>query len=346
MFQDQRFKTLKSLWCRHGLVAVCVAVITGLVWLGTPAWAAPVKRPLNQTVPDPTATSESGPVATATPRPDDVSDGTTDEGSDLDPDAESVDPDATNIDFPDGPDSSNSTQELTALVTVDGLNLRDGPGTGFNPLGSLAANTTVSVLSRNEDGTWWYVCCLQDTTTHGWASAQLLTPNFDAAQALGLLPLFGDVPTVPATATPHPTNRAQPAGQPLTVDFFLEPYFVWQGITATLTITLTNPNTFDAEDVLLSDELPVGLTLVSAEASAGGTVEIADTPMGQPLLLFRWESIPADTGVTATIVAVIDDDLPNGAVIDNLVATRARNVAYGSGAVTIGLPPVVPPDFQ
>jgi uncharacterized repeat protein (TIGR01451 family) len=121
---------------------------------------------------------------------------------------------------------------------------------------------------------------------------------------------------------------------------------VWQGITATHTISVNNPNAIDAETVLLSDELPAGLTLITAEADAGGTVDIADTPSGRPLLLFRWSTIPADTGVTATIVAQVDDDLPNGAVIDNLVATRARNVGYGSNAVTIGLPPVVPPDFQ
>jgi uncharacterized repeat protein (TIGR01451 family) len=232
-------------------------------------------------------------------------------------------------------------------VTVNGLNLREGPGTSFNTLGSLPANTQVTVLSRSEDGAWWYICCIPGSETTGWASAQLLTPNFDLAQANALIPLFGAAPVAPATATPQPATETLPqAEQPLSVDFSIDPYFVWQGITATLTITVNNPNTVDAVNVLLSDELPAMLTLVEAAADAGGTVETVTTADGRPLLLFRWESIPADTAVTATIVSLVSPDIADGEVIDNLVATRANNVAYSTSAVTIGMPPVVPPDFQ
>jgi uncharacterized repeat protein (TIGR01451 family) len=350
MFKHPTLKKLEFLCRRHWIVAVCIATVTAIMWYGAPAWAAPVARPLYQTVPRPTPTSESGPVATATPQPADDDDGSSGGGGSSDPGAAPVDPNAPNITFPQNPGSTgtgNTGTQLTALVTVNGLNLRDGPGTSFNTLGNIPTNTEVTVLSRNEDGTWWYICCLPGTQTNGWVSAQLLAPNFDAAQANTLLPLFGTAPSAPAAATPQPANQTQPqAALPLAVDFFIEPYFVWQGITATLTITVNNPNTVDAENVLLSDELPAGLTLVTAEADAAGTVEITETPTGRPLLLFRWNTIPADTGATATIVALVNTDLANGAVIDNLVATRARNVTYSTSAITIGLPPVVPPDFQ
>jgi uncharacterized repeat protein (TIGR01451 family) len=231
---------------------------------------------------------------------------------------------------------------------VNGLNVREGPGTTFNVLGNIPANTQVSVLSRNEDGAWWYICCLPGTQTAGWVSAQLLAPNFDGTQATTLLPLFGTTPTAPAAvSTPAPANATLPQAEgPLQVDFLLQPYFVWQGITATLTITVNNPNTVDAVNVLLSNELPATLSLVSAEADAGGTVETQTAASGNPLLFFRWANVPADTAVTATLVVLVARDLSDGAVIDNLVATRASNVPYSTGAVTIGMPPVLPPNFQ
>jgi uncharacterized repeat protein (TIGR01451 family) len=293
-------------------------------------------------VPDPTPTSEGDPLATATPQPDD-GDEESEESAASTP---TPDPASPNITFQDPAGAPAS--DLTALVTVDGLNVREGPATSFNALGNIPANTQVTVLSRSEDGAWWYICCLPGTQTTGWVSAQLLAPNFDAAQAATLIPVFGTTPTAPAVAaTPQPANQSLPqAGQPLEVDFSLFPYFVWQGITATLTITVNNPNSVDAVNVLLSDELPAALTLVEATADANGTVETVTTANGRPLLLFRWPTVPADTAVTATLVVLVSETLADGDVVDNLVATRASNAPYGADAVTIGMPPVVPPNFQ
>jgi uncharacterized repeat protein (TIGR01451 family) len=338
-------------WLRsHWLIVLCAVGFVAILWIGTPAWAAPVARPLNQTVPRPTPTSEGDPVATATPRPDEGDDeGDAGGGSENVSENGSTAPvDAPNIVFPQEPGGSTSIS-LTAQVTVNGLNLREGPGTNFNVLGNLPANSQVTVLARNEDGAWWYVCCLPNTETTGWVSAQLLTPNFDPAQANTLIPLFGATPAAPPTAvaTTQPTAQSLPqAEQPLAIDFQIAPFFVWQGITATLTITVNNPNMVDAANVVLSDELPEALTLIEAEADAGGSVETVTTAGGRTLLLFRWATIPADTAVNATIVTLVSPDLADGAVIDNLVATSGRNIAYSTAAVTIGMPPVVPPDFQ
>jgi uncharacterized repeat protein (TIGR01451 family) len=331
---------------RHWLIALCVAGFSAVLWAGAPAWAAPVAQ--GGTVPRPTATSEGNIIATATPQPDDSGDNSNDNGSDNgDQGTGGVDPNNPNIVFPQEPGNS-SPAPLTAQVTVNGLNVREGPATTFNTLGNIPAGTQVTVLARSEDNTWWYICCIPNTQTTGWVSAQLLVPDFDAAQATTLIPLFGATP-VAATPVPNTTPKAPAAGQaaqPLAVDFMINPYFVWQGITATLTITVNNPNTVDAVNALLSDELPAGLTLVEATADAGGTVETVTTAEGRPLLLFRWQSIPADTAVTATIVALVSSDLHDGDVIDNLVATRARNVTYSTSAVTLGMPPILPPDFQ
>ncbi len=351
MFIHPSFQKLERMLLRHWLIALCVAGFVGILWIGSPAWAAPVAQG-GGTVPLPTATSEGAPIATATPQADDESSNESDNGGSGNGSSstENLDSSTPNIVFPQVPAGSPATSQ-TAKVSVNALNLREGPGTSFNTLGNLPANTEVAVLSRSEDGTWWYICCIPGTQTMGWVSAQLLTPNFDAAQANTLLPLFGTTPVAAAaTAAPQPTQQTQQTQQlaelPLSVDFRIDPYFVWQGITATLTITVNNPNAVDAVNVLLSDELPPTLTLVEATVDADGTVETVAAVSGSPLLLFRWASIPADTAVSATIVAAVSPQLADGEVIDNLVATRARNVAYSTSAVTIGMPPVLPPDFQ
>jgi uncharacterized repeat protein (TIGR01451 family) len=341
-------RTLGKTLRHHWLIALCVAAFVGIIWIGAPAWAAPVAQ-RGGTVPLPTATSEGDPIATATPQSDDED--TSDNGSDSSDTGSTEPANSPNIAFPQGPAGSTGgtpASNLTAQVNVNGLNLREGPGTSFNTLGSLPATTQVTVLSRSEDGAWWYICCIPGTETTGWASAQLLTADFDVAQANTLIPVFGTTPPA-AAATPTPQAATQTQAQaalPLAVDFKIDPYFVWQGITATLTISVNNPNNIDAVNVLLSDELPATLTLVEATVDADGTVETVTAASGNPLLLFRWATIPADTAATATIVVLVSPDLADGEVVDNLVATRASNVAYSTSAVTIGMPPVVPPDFQ
>lgn len=342
-------------WLRRHWLAVCAGtLIIGLLAANTPAWAAPVARPLNQTVPRPTPTSSSDPLATATPRADDSGDSddndddaNTGGGGGGDSSAPATGP---NIVFPNTGGGAAAAPALTARVTVGTLNLRQGPGVSFNALGALPANSQVTVNARNEDGSWWFICCLPNSQTTGWVSAQLLTPDFDRSQALTLIPLFGSEPTpapaAAAAAAPADATRLPQAERPLQVEFQLDPPFLWQNITATLTITVSNPNTVDVIRAELSDELPAALRLIQAGANGGGTVEQVTTANQQPLLLFRWPTIPAGASVAATIVFETAADLADGAVIDNLVGVRAHNAADGGGAVTIGMPPIAPPSFQ
>lgn len=354
-----------SRWLRRYWPAAVAALFLAVLLAGTPSWAAPVTRPQNQTVPRPTPTESSGPVATATPRPGDNDDDDDASAPPSQPGAPGVAPGqpgaAPNPALlaltpqPGGP-------ALTAVVDVATLNMRDGPGTDFAILGSLIAGTQVTVLSRNEDGSWWYVCCLPGATTPGWVSSQLLTPTFDRNLAGTLIPLFGETPAqaVPAAEGEAAAPAAGEAGaaaapevapqalaeQPLSIDFALDPPFVWQGITGTLEIRLSNPNAVDITNVELSDELPAALTLLDASADGGGTVEQINTSAGTPLLIFRWPVIPAGVSVSAQITIQVDSDLPDGELVDNLVSVTAANAAYTTGAVTIGMPPVEPPVFE
>jgi uncharacterized repeat protein (TIGR01451 family) len=341
---------------RHWRISLGFAAVVAILWVGAPAWAAPVARPLNQTVPRPTPTTPGDPIATATPRPGDDAEGGDGgvNGDTGDGDGGVILDSGPNIVFPTAPADGEGAAEtgdsgLTATVSVDNLNLREGPSTDYNTLGALPANAQVTVRARNDDGSWWYICCLPNTTTAGWVSAQLLAPSFDRAQANSLIAVFGSTATRPAApaSTPVPANRAvQEAAAPLGVDFRIDPPFVWQGITATLTITVNNPNPVDVVNVVLSDELPPHLVLISATADADGTVEQVSTADERTLLLFRWATLPAETAVTATIAVQVAADLADGAIVDNLIAVRARNAGYTTAAITVGMPPVVPPSFD
>lgn len=78
--------------------------------------------------------------------------------------------------------------EATATTA---LNVRSGPGTNFQVVGTLAPNQVVNVVECNSANTW---CRVQDRTITGWASARYL-------RAIGTTP---PRPTPPAPAPTQP----------------------------------------------------------------------------------------------------------------------------------------------
>jgi len=51
------------------------------------------------------------------------------------------------------------------IITND-LNVREGPGTSYERIGQLNAGQNVTIISRNPDGSWWNVCCVNGRS--GW----------------------------------------------------------------------------------------------------------------------------------------------------------------------------------
>ncbi len=85
-----------------------------------------------------------------------------------------------------------------ATVNSATLNMRSGPGTNYDRLGSYARGASVRVLGRNPAGDWLLVQA--GDGQQGWMAAALLTVNLDqAAVALAAIP-------------PTPTPRPAPAG--------------------------------------------------------------------------------------------------------------------------------------
>ena len=122
MVKDSFVAQLGRLFRRYWIVALCVAGFAGVLWIGAPAWAAPVTRPLNQTVPRPTPSTGGDPVATATPLPDDGDEdsGSNEGGVDEVATPGQPDPDAPNSIFPQQTEEAAATETGTGTDTETG----------------------------------------------------------------------------------------------------------------------------------------------------------------------------------------------------------------------------------
>jgi uncharacterized protein YgiM (DUF1202 family) len=95
----------------------------------------------------------------------------------------------------------------SAIVRVEVLNVRAGPGTEYPVVGHLAAGELVEIVGRNADGTWWQI--RHPRGQNGWVSGALV----EAQGALNDVPVIAKVPTPPPTSTPRPSTPT-PVSQP------------------------------------------------------------------------------------------------------------------------------------
>ena len=237
----------------------------------------------------------------------------------------------------------------TGTVGVVSLNVREAPSTSAAILGKLSNATTVTLLGRNAAGDWWLVCCTPGGAENGWVSAQFITTDADAA-TLAALPVTTGRET-PGVATPAPTATpitAAAALSPtlLTLATMLSPTYPVQGDQLILAFTLTNTGDAAAANTELSFEAPSGLSFVGASADDGGEAAVLDTASGAPLIIVTWPELAAGGATTVKITLTVDAALANGAVIDGAAAALADNATSTSVAVSVGMPPATPPDFQ
>jgi uncharacterized protein YraI len=91
-------------------------------------------------------------------------------------------------------------------VTVDiSLNVRSGPGTNYDRVGSLAAGSTVEIVGRTANSSWWQIPYAGAPDGKGWISAGYGTArNTDGAPVVEAPP--APTPSAP-TATPVPAQQ-------------------------------------------------------------------------------------------------------------------------------------------
>ncbi len=338
--ETTRFTTLGRQIRRYGMGCLLVLMIT-LFWMrSTLVYAAPSQ----QTVPPPTPTPVTGPVSTATSVPNNNDDD--DDNNQPQPTATSPAP-AADQPTPVAP-ADPATGELTGVVSVARLNVRQGPGTDFAPVGTALIGQQVTIISRNEVGDWWYICCINNTEQEGWVAAQFIQPNFDLGQATTLIPVEGALPAVP---TPLPT--VDPSTVPtdtvvavLALQIQQEPLYVAQGETFTLAYQVSNSSEVAATAVELRNELPTEITLVNTPDLMASGLLTETTETGRTVLIFSWPEIEAGATVMANVQVQVAAEMPAGMVVDNLAVVVAEGTQPVTSGISIGMPPATLPDFR
>lgn len=98
------------------------------------------------------------------------------------------------------------TGEVKAIVTIDELNIRTGPGTVYPILGKAKLNDSFTVIAKNPGGDWLQVCCLGGK--EGWALAQYLRLEGGTIDSVKV------AQAIPPTPTPRPRPTPTPPPPP------------------------------------------------------------------------------------------------------------------------------------
>ena len=103
------------------------------------------------------------------------------------------------------------------VVAQSQTNLRQGPGTAYPVVGSMAGGEQADVLGRNAENTWWQVSLANGIA--GWVNASLVTANgavegVAIAQNIPTLAPTNTRPPAPPTVPPAPAATATPKPAP------------------------------------------------------------------------------------------------------------------------------------
>lgn len=178
--------------------------------------AAPTFTPTPEIV-QPTVDVSAVETANAVAQAEAQTDANSDESEPAaDESSDQQDSDSTS-DTADTADNNESAEEASTapevLVNINLMNVRGGPGTTYNVVGSASAGERFEVIGRNPAGDWWQIDFRGQV---GWVFNQLVTPaNTGAvavAQNIPPAPVAPTpVPPPPATSTPVPPEPAEPA---------------------------------------------------------------------------------------------------------------------------------------
>lgn len=143
----------------------------------------------------------------------------------------------------DPPAAAASNTPSTPFVTVNqGINVRSGPSTKFNPvLGTMKQGDTAPLLGKSTDGSWLKIQYYN--SNNAWVFAQYVTASVDLAQLAvdpgPPIPADTAVPPTAVPATPVPTSAPSSANIVLG-NIGFNPPLATCGQTITITIDVAN----------------------------------------------------------------------------------------------------------
>ncbi len=97
--------------------------------------------------------------------------------------------------------TATPTATPTPFVVVQGerVNTRSGPGVGYDLVGELSQGMQLAVVGKNDDGTWWQVCCFNGQEV--WVTGELVALQGSATA----IAVAANIPP-----SPTPTNTPEP----------------------------------------------------------------------------------------------------------------------------------------
>jgi hypothetical protein len=102
-----------------------------------------------------------------------------------------------------------ATPQAAEVVVNSAINIRQGPGTTYNLLGSAQPGERFPVTGKNQSGDWWQISYNGQS---GWVFGQLVTAqNTEAVQVAQNIPAAPPPP--PPTNTPAPQPTQPPAAE-------------------------------------------------------------------------------------------------------------------------------------
>jgi len=163
------------------LPVVILALALGVLACNTPGITMP-----------PTITAVVFPTATASPRPANTSPPPVSSATSAPPTLAATTPVA--------PTPTPTETATVAAKTKERTNIRSGPGTDYDILGSLAPGLSARITGRNADKSWWQIEFPASPGGHAW----MLASNVDIGTGTGVdaLPI--------ASAPPKPTRPPAP----------------------------------------------------------------------------------------------------------------------------------------
>jgi uncharacterized protein YraI len=127
----------------------------------------------------------------------------------------------------DNPEANAPTENLPAnppqpaiqaqLIAPGPVNIRSGPGTDYEIIGTLNANTAMPIIGRNTDASWWQIKFADGTT--GWVAAAVVSASNTT-----------NVPLTEVSAQQSSSLKVQPAADTLPPQPQFEPAG-WQAET-------------------------------------------------------------------------------------------------------------------
>ena len=212
---------------------------------------------------------------------------------------------------------SQSSITLTAIVSATLLNVRRGPGDKDRMIDTLFRNETVLVLGRNQEDTWWLVCCGKNKK-QGWVNALFLRPNFERKAALQLIPLVSGLSAAPKPSGSDVISAEVNMPVQLQFEMRIDPAYPLQGETVKLTLLVINQGSTPANQVRVRDQLPSALRYIGATASHNALIRQETTQAQQTVLSAAWDQVKPGTQVSLTLTLQVDSQLADGALVDNL----------------------------